>query len=690
VSSLSASLKSATPATTPTIPASIAHACLESVPLNSAAAVALVDSIAPYLEWQSDSAYLKNPPADYFYPPLDIFAKLASIKANLQSNAYVNEYAFQQDLYQVFAPAHDGHFVLYPDLLTKAFEWGRKRALVSVSKDGTEVPEIYIYEDVTSSPSTASVLKLINGIDASTYVQNYAYTAAFNQDADAAYNTMFFEKAFVAGGVGNGYFFRNGRVRYIYPGPNTTFTYENGTTFGVDNVAYVKGNFAGVTDGPSFYQKFCTGPPPVVAAAEVAAEAITPPGYPEPVISTGDAIVSGYYLDGEGFDDVAVISLLAFESDSPVEFQKVAQDFFADAKAAGKKKLVIDLSANGGGYILQGYDLFRQLFPDLVQLDYSRVRENPQMLAIARALSDAIPDNYDPKTASNTLINAYETFFNWRYDYNITEQPFQSFEDKFAPHKFAGDEYTSLMRWNFNDPLTTSNTTYGFGTDVTGYGSRTNFTQPFAAEDIIMLYDGYCASTCTLFSEFMRLQAGVKSIAMGGRPNKNPIQGVGGVKGAQVFAYGDILTYSEFAQSLTDDPEIIATLSVLSDLPVKRSSSTAINLRDQILPGNVNDGLPAQFVVEEADCRLYYTLPMITDVTALWKGAATAAFNGGKCVAGAGLGKRAEVKASVAKRNFDDVKLDAMMREHMFKRMEFELEGKNPLTKIKYGKKVIE
>ena len=70
-------------------------------------------------------------------------------------------------------------------------------------------------EDVTSSASTASALKLINGIDASAYVQNFAYTAAFNQDADAAYNTMFFEKAFMAGGVGKGYFFRNGRVRYM-------------------------------------------------------------------------------------------------------------------------------------------------------------------------------------------------------------------------------------------------------------------------------------------------------------------------------------------------------------------------------------------------------------------------------------------------------------------------------------------
>ena len=76
------------------------------------------------------------------------------------------------------------------------------------------------------------------------------------------------------------------------------------------------------------------------------------------------------------------------------------------------------------------------------------------------------------------------------------------------------------MRWNFNDNLTTTNTTYGLGTDITGYGSRANFTQPFAAEDIIMVYDGGCASTCVLFSEWMRLDGKVKSVMFGGRPNK--------------------------------------------------------------------------------------------------------------------------------------------------------------------------
>lgn len=302
----------------------------------------------------------------------------------------------------------------------------------------------------------------------------------------------------------------------------------------------MKGDFTGVTDGPSFYQQFCTGPKS--SADSAAAEAAPPPGvvapgYPTPIVITNDIIVSGYYLDGAGYEDVAVISLLAFESESPLEFQQVAQEFFARAVHDGKTKLVIDLQANGGGYILQGYDLFRQLFPDIIQDGNSRFREADTLLAIAKIYSDAIPADYDPATASADLINMYETFFNYRYDYNISNQPFESFNAKFAPHIFKGDPYTNLIRWNLNDPLTTSNDTFGLGTDVTGYGSRKNFTQPFKAENIIMLMDGFCASTCTLFSEFMRTQGGVKTIAMGGRPQAGPIQGVGGIKGAEILSW---------------------------------------------------------------------------------------------------------------------------------------------------------
>lgn len=251
----------------------------------------------------------------------------------------------------------------------------------------------------------------------------------------------------------------------------------------------MKSDWTGVTDGQSFYEVFCTGPRDtarVAASVDVVDAGIIVPGYPTPVVITNDNVVSGYYLNGSGYEDVAVLTLLAFESESYVEFQGVQQVFFADAVAAGKTKLVIDLSANGGGYILQGYDTFRQLFPDIIQDGYTRWRENEVFLAISQVYS-ADSANFNPVTATNDQIEQHESSFDYHYDLNLTDQPFESFDAKFAPHVFKGDNFTNIMRWNLNDPLTTSNATYGLGSDVTGYRSRTNFTQPFAAENIILV-----------------------------------------------------------------------------------------------------------------------------------------------------------------------------------------------------------
>lgn len=175
------------------------------------------------------------------------------------------------------------------------------------------------------------------------------------------------------------------------------------------------------------------------------------------------------------------------------------------------------------------------------------------------------------------------------------------------------------------------------GMEIAGYGTLANLSQPFGAENIILLYDGVCASTCTIASEMLRIQGGVKSVAMGGRPQAGPIQGVGGVKGAQVLDWGSVYYYNQWALEngadiITDEQK--STLTRYTDLAVNRSSAAALNTRDQILRDNVDDGLPAQFVVEEADCRLYWTLPMVTDISAVWKAVADSAWNGAACAYG--------------------------------------------------------
>ncbi|KAI1328660.1 hypothetical protein F5Y16DRAFT_419532 [Xylariaceae sp. FL0255] len=649
---------------TPVVDAAVAYECLNSVPINKQGALKYIASMRPYIEWQSDTVFKKNPPSDYFWPRYDVWAAIDEIEENIQNDKYANEFAWQEDLYiKLWGPAKDGHFVNYPDVLTNAVQWRRPLALVSISdKPDGSAPVIKVYSDVISSPGNASIVEEINGQDAEQFMIDRISIASGNQDVDAAFNSLFWSKAVSAELGSNGFFQNGGRPRYVWPGNTTSFKFINGTILNLPNEALLTGNWSGVVDGPSFFKAFAPGafatatptssisatPTPTPPSTSPAASSTRVPGYPKPVIISSDNSISGYYLEDEGFEDIAVLAALTFDPESPIEFQHVAQDFFAAAKAAGKKKLVVDVQANGGGYILSSYDLFRQLFPDIVQQGLGRWRENPGFLAVTKVYSKDSA-HFDPTTASFDTIQEHEAVFDWRYDYNETNQPFTSYEEKFAPHVYRGDNFTNVMQWDFNDPLDTINSTFGYGTDVTGYGSRTNFTRPFASpEDIVVLLDGYCASACTIFSQFMFHQAGVKNVAMGGRASQNGlIQGVGGVKGSQELEYGDVLEYVQLALqratnasgSDNNGSDIIKTLSAYDDYVINRSQVTSLNVKDEIYPDHLVDGLPAQYVAEYSDCRLYWTREMLLDVGEVWKAAADAAFNGAGCAFG-GFGNK--------------------------------------------------
>jgi hypothetical protein len=314
---------------------------------------------------------------------------------------------------------------------------------------------------------------------------------------------MFYEKAFDAQNSNQrytGYFALAGRFGSFYPGPNTTLQFENGTINTYQNYAEVIGVFTGVVDGSSAYQQFCTGPHAYVASASsvVARQAAIPPslpptatttayGYPTPTVISSDQQISGYFLDDEpGYEDIAVLAIVSFDPTYAVEFQSVIQTLISDAKAAGKTKVIIDLSANGGGIILTGYDAFRQFFPQTTQDGFSRFREHNAFNIMAQQISEYTV-NFNISDASGDEVFAYESPLNYRHDLNLTNGSFPTYEDKFGPQMFNTDNFTGILRWNLDDPTATTSPVYGLGETITGYGDRANFTQPFAAEDIIMV-----------------------------------------------------------------------------------------------------------------------------------------------------------------------------------------------------------
>lgn len=73
-----------------------------------------MDSIRPYINWQTTIEYLKDPPAEYaekIQEPYDFFSEFERIYSQAKSGSYANEYAFGHELYLAFQRTHDGHFV---------------------------------------------------------------------------------------------------------------------------------------------------------------------------------------------------------------------------------------------------------------------------------------------------------------------------------------------------------------------------------------------------------------------------------------------------------------------------------------------------------------------------------------------------------------------------------------------------
>lgn len=70
-----------------------------------------MDSIRPYLNWQTTIQYIEDPPAEYaqkVQPPYDFTGNFERIYNTAKNGSYASEYAFGFDLYRLFQICHDG------------------------------------------------------------------------------------------------------------------------------------------------------------------------------------------------------------------------------------------------------------------------------------------------------------------------------------------------------------------------------------------------------------------------------------------------------------------------------------------------------------------------------------------------------------------------------------------------------
>ena len=126
--------------------------CLSSVPFNPGVATQFLTYYNDTLQFQSTSAYLKNPPTSYQQPAVDLLHGLSQIQQDVNDGVFENQYAFEATLQNLVQQAHDTHLVLDFGILN-AFSFGSPYGIVSVSPDGAENPKVYSYGTLDRSNS---------------------------------------------------------------------------------------------------------------------------------------------------------------------------------------------------------------------------------------------------------------------------------------------------------------------------------------------------------------------------------------------------------------------------------------------------------------------------------------------------------------------------------------------------------
>ncbi|KAF2704849.1 hypothetical protein K504DRAFT_352354, partial [Pleomassaria siparia CBS 279.74] len=633
------------------LPAKTAWGCLQSVPVDVEGNKKLIDELKLAWAWNSEYVYLKNTPKDWEYGSIDIESELDKIKNGLGD--FKSEYDVQRAIQAITYKTGNYHFNYVPDIL-QVFHWRRDIGVMQLSTDGKSLPKLYRDTDIYSLArgsvrASASEITKINDEDAYTYL---AKIGAWGQyiDSDGRLNKLFTKSDSQSQGT-----FES---QVHYEGPTTKLTFANGNETTYDNFVGTTFDFDDVTDGASFFQAFCTGTSSIIGHSPADnspgrySDPVQPPkkdmpsldvvkrqlrgntGY-EMVVQDERGAVTGYFLNGDGYEDVAVLKVFTF---SGMEFQATMKTFLEQCIAQKKQKLIIDLRENGGGSPSLFLDMFMQLFPEQVPFSAQRYRAEEQWVAIGETVSEIW--NTPKWAASFERTRGIELNNNWRYwaywhFVTVKGENFKDWNEFVGPFEFNGDNYTATSRYNMSNDDRTSIRVPGF------YFINGTRPTPFDAKNIVMFTDALCGSACAGIHEELKNIAGVRSVTVGGRPKSGPMQAVTGSKGGEVRP---IFSFPSYAKSIfsvvtyysvkTPSSTKLAQIANATQLQMRAGDQhSRIQTQDKLRKGDTT-ATPLEFIYDAADCRIFYTAQSYVDSAAAYKQVWDAFTDDTKCVEG--------------------------------------------------------
>ncbi|EJC99379.1 uncharacterized protein FOMMEDRAFT_94735 [Fomitiporia mediterranea MF3/22] len=547
------------------VPPTDALACLKSFPFNETLRQNILQVVSRVFDFFTFENYYLDSPAPFEESTVDIRAELERIN----STDYETDFDFNKDLFDFTTQLNDGHTRWFPNCYT-TFQNLLPAPVVILEEDGeqnvfvvpnsvelfgllgTNFSDFYDSIDFDWQRLAGAKVVSIEDIDPFEYIDIIAKNVSGNYlDHGVRVNSALSSYRI----SGTNYSQRVGDLaaRPMPVQENLTFSLIMANSTDEENVTvpflvqFVGNSF---TDQTSFWTNNCASTNTTngvdAKVGRISKNAFrrndrllakafimdSPPSNaidlpPEfqptlPQVNTSAGVIKSYILPD---NQTGVMFVGSFDGDFS-QFQTDTVSAMNNFLSANVSRLLIDLTGNGGGFVCLGLFLHQYLagaqigYPGFVST--SRANELAQKIVKNDIALNVTQQYYSPSNWAFLNDTQYPTTFN----YNDPSLP------------FTVNDVSDPTSQRFHEICTP------FDVDIPQ-------TPPIALENIAIVSNGNCASTCAMFSTLMNELHNTTIAVFGGKPDED-IE-FKGMAGNQVLEWADIDTEIKTA-NLKDDP----------------------------------------------------------------------------------------------------------------------------------------
>lgn len=376
------------------MPARLAYQCLESIPLIKEDAVKLLRGLSAFWTFDSTLNWLEEPPAGYPLPAVKLLQGLKDLENAVRNGTMTSEYKLQRGVWELMLRSGESHLGDATPLL-RVFNFHPlpgKDNVVALSVDGVSLPLQYYLQSkfligVNATPIcsllagdlqvaaqdpevSVSPITVIDGLPVEKFLERQS-REVLSADPDYRWNLVLGDAMFDAPRImglptADDFDERLGGL--------TSISHANGSERADDRQAFTLFDFEGVKSGSDYYKKQISVPTDkqhdcdkaFLSQTPATSEVVPRTNYPTTPFTDPEGVIAGYFLGGD-HRDTAVLSVRSFLL-PPSDHATMARDlkanvskFLSACERVGSKKLIIDVSHNGGGHVFAVSLLFHMV-----------------------------------------------------------------------------------------------------------------------------------------------------------------------------------------------------------------------------------------------------------------------------------------------------------------------------------------